>query len=303
MDRESLSLLIALAETESFSAAAERRSMSQSAVSQRLRALEAELGVRLIERGRGLPRASLTEAGELAVSAAREIVARWEALERALAEQDGEPGGTLSVATVYSIGLHTLTTALNRFLTEYPQVNLRLEYLRTDRIYDALLAGVIDCGIVACPRERAGVEIVPLAEEAMIAIAAPEHPLATKGSLAAADFEGQRFVAFDADIPTRGLTDSWLSKGGGTVRIVQAFDNIETIKRVVEIGLGVAIVPEPTVQREVQDGALVALPLKGAPLNRPTGVLLRRGAARSKALERFLDVLSVEKEKPGSLRE
>jgi LysR family transcriptional regulator, transcriptional activator of the cysJI operon len=299
MDRESLLLLIALAETGSFSAAADRLSISQSAASQRLRALESVLNVRLLERGRGLPRAALTEAGELTLAAAREILARWEALERTLAEQrDSEPGGALSVATVYSIGLHTLTPALNAFLTEYPQVNLRLQYLRTDRIYDALLAGTIDCGIVACPRERAGVEVVALADEPMVAIVAPRHPLAQRVALGAPDLEGQNFVAFDSDIPTRGLIDAWLSAGGTVVRVVQAFDNIETIKRVVEIGLGIAIVPEPTVRREVRDGALVVLPLQGGALNRPTGVLLRRGAARSRALERFLGVLAPEREKP-----
>ncbi len=292
MDLDTLQLFCTLAETGSFSKAAERCNISQSAASQRVRALESILGARLVERGRGRAGAELTEAGECALSAAREILARWDALARELAEQDGEPGGALAVATVYSIGLHALTPALTRFLAECPQVNLRLEYLRTDRIYDALLAGTIDCGIVACPRERAGIEVVALEEETMVAVVAPHHGLAQRKSIAAADLDGRSFVAFDADIPTRGLIDRWLERGGASVKIVQAFDNIETIKRVAEIGLGVAIVPEPTVRREVRDGTLAMLPLDGSePLTRPTGVLLRRGAARSRALGRFLEVL------------
>jgi LysR family transcriptional regulator, transcriptional activator of the cysJI operon len=299
MDRETLELLVALAESGSISKAAERCSLSQPAASQRVRALETTLGVRLVERGRGRAGAELTEAGTLALEAARELLARWATLRRALADQGGEPGGTLGVATVYSIGLHALTPALTRFLAECPQVNLRLEYLRTDRIYAALLAGTIDCGIVACPKERPGIEVMALEEEPMVGIVAPGHALAGRESLAASDLVGLNFVAFDADIPTRGLIDRWLEPDGASVKVVQAFDNIETIKRVVEIGLGAAIVPEPTVRREVRDGTLVALPLDGSePLTRPTGVLLRRGAARSRALSRFLEVLLTRSERP-----
>ena len=94
------------------------------------------------------------------------------------------------------------------------------------------------------------------------------------------------------DIPTRDLIDSYLQEHGVTVRITQAFDNIETIKRVVEIGLGVSILPGPTVEREVRDGTLAILPLEGEPLTRPTGVLLPKGRTPTRALERFLAVLT-----------
>ena len=299
MDLESLELLIALAESGSFSKAAERRAMSQSAVSQRLRALESALGHILVVRGKGRPGAELTEAGARVLAAAREIAARRTALERELAELGGEPGGTLNVATVYSIGLHALTPALQRFLAACPQVNLHLEYLRTDRIYAALLEGTLDCGIVACPQKRAGIEVVSLTDEPMVAISAPGHVLSGRDPLAPEELRSASFVAFDADIPTRRRIDGWL--GETAVRVVQAFDNIETIKRVVEIGLGVAIVPEPTVRREVRDGALVVRKLEPA-LSRPTGILLRQGGARSRALARFLDVLLAETKRPDEVR-
>ena len=299
IDLESLELLIALAESRSFSKAAERRAMSQSAVSQRLRALESALGHTLVVRGKGRPGAELTEAGERVLAAAREIAARRTALERELAELRGEPGGTLNVATVYSIGLHALTPALQRFLAACPQVNLHLEYLRTDRIYAALLEGTLDCGIVACPQKRAGIEVLALTDEPMVAVTAPGHALAGADALAPGELQSAPFVAFDADIPTRRLIDGWL--GGTSVRVVQAFDNIETIKRVVEIGLGVAIVPEPTVRREVRDGALVVRELSPS-LSRPTGILLRQGGARSRALERFLEVLLGETKRPDETR-
>ena len=292
MDLDTFALFVDLAATRSFSKTAERNFLSQSAVSQRIRALEAEFGHVLVERGKGRPGAQFTEAGERLLEGAREILARADAIKREMAELSGAVGGTLRVATVYSIGLHALTPALSHFLGEFPQVNLHLEYLRTDRIYDALTSGTIDCGIVACPRERPQIEVVPLPDENMVVILPVKHPLAGLPTLRPTALDGLAFIAFDPDIPTRRLTDDYLKAHNVAVEVMQAFDNIETIKRVVEIGLGVAIVPEPTVAREVRDQTLVARPLEGVAFTRPTGVLLRKGRTRSRALARFLGVLT-----------
>jgi DNA-binding transcriptional LysR family regulator len=292
MDLESLRIFVDLASTRSFSKTAERNFLSQSAVSQRIRSLEGEFGQILVERGKGRPGAQFTDSGLRLLDGAREIIGRADALKREIAEMGGAVGGTLRVATIYSIGLHALTPRITSFLAQYPQVNLHLEYLRTDRIYDAVVGGAIDCGIVALPRERPQIEIVPLEDENMVIIAAPTHPLGKQESVSIKDLDGLPFVAFDPDIPTRHLIDDVLRANGVTVSVVHAFDNIETIKRVVEIGLGVAIVPEPTVHREVRDGTLAAPPMEGERLTRPTGILLRKGRILSGALSRFLDVLT-----------
>ncbi len=294
MDLDTLRLFVDLAETKSFSKTAERSFLSQSAVSQRIRALEVEFGYTLVERGKGRPGAHFTEAGERLLGGARDLLDRADALKRDMAELSSDVSGALRVATVYSIGLHTLTPALSEFLAEYPQVNLHLEYLRTNRIYEAVSGGVIDCGIVACPREIGQIEVVPLASEAMVLIAPPRHPLAQAGRetpVTLKDLKNERFIAFDHDIPTRTLIDDLLREHDVTVRVVQEFDNIETIKRVVEIGAGVAIVPEPTVRREARDQTLLVVPVANLDLTRPTGVVLRRTRVRSNALSRFIEVL------------
>lgn len=292
MDIETLRLFVDLAGTRSFSKTAERNYMSQSAVSQRIRALEMEFGQVLVERGKGRPGAQFTEAGRRLLEGAREILGRADALKRELAELDGTVGGTLRVATIYSIGLHALTSSITSFLKQYPQVNLHLEYLRTDHIYDAVIGGAIDCGIVACPRERPQIEVIPLECEGLVVILPPHHALAAQETVALEDLHGLPFVAFDLDIPTRGVIDDAFRAHGVTVSVIHSFDNIETIKRVVEIGLGVAIVPEPTVSREVRDGTLAARPLSGEILTRPTGILLRKGKVVTGALARFLEVLT-----------
>lgn len=292
MDLETLKLFVDLANTKSFSKTAERNYLSQSAVSQRIRALEIEFGQTLVERGKGRAGAQFTEAGTHLLAGARDLVARADALKREIAELGAEVAGSLRVATVYSIGLHALTPAITRFLAEFPQVNLHIEYLRTDRIYEALETGAIDCGIVACPRERPHVEVVPLENEEMAVIVPPGHALAAYDVIPVAALDGMPFIAFDPAIPTRALTDNFLREHGVSVQVVQAFDNIETIKRVVEIGLGVAIVPATTVTREARDNTLVVRFFADVTLTRPTGVLLRRWRSRSRALSRFLHVLA-----------
>ncbi len=292
MDLDSLRLFVDLSETGSFSKTAERMYMSQSAVSQRIRALELELGQILVDRGKGRPGAQFTEAGQRLLEAAKEIAARADALKREIAEIGDTVGGSLRVATVYSIGLHALTPRLKAYLSQYPQVNLHIEYLRTDRIYDALINGTIDCGIVACPSERNHIDILPLEEEEMVVILSPLHPMADMDVVPVDQLDGLPFIAFDPDIPTRPLTDTLLQDHNVNVDVVQAFDNIETIKQVVEIGLGIAIVPEPTVRREVRDGTLIALPLEGIEFTRPTGILLRKGRTPGRALTRFIEVLT-----------
>ena len=291
MDLESLRLFVDLNETKSFSKTAERNFVSQSAVSQRIRGLETTFGHTLVERGKGRPGATFTEAGMRLLVGARDLLARTDALKREMAELNDGVAGSLRVATVYSIGLHVLPPGLSAFYAAYPLVNVRVEYLRTDRIYDALLAGTIDLGIVACPRVAPQIEVVPLAGEPMVLIVPPDHPLAARQTVPLDALHGLPFIAFDADIPTRRIIDERLRAGGVVVNVVQAFDNIETIKRVVEIGLGVALVPEPTIRREVRDGTLAARPLDGETFMRPTGILLRKGRAKSNALVRFVETL------------
>lgn len=291
-DLMALEVFCRVVETGSFSRAAEACYLSQSAVSQRVRALERHYGRLLLERGRGRSVAEPTEAGQALYEGAREILDRVEALEARLGELDGEVAGTIHLATVYSVGLHSLPPHLSRFIARYPQVNVHLEYARTNRIVEMLRARRIDLGIVAYPASDRDLEMIPFARERMVCIVPPDHPLAPLEEVPWERLRGEPFVAFDRDIPTRGATDELLAAHGVAVRITSEFDNIETIKRVVENGGGVAIVPEVTVRRELRDGTLVARPLAGEPVERPTGILLLRSRPRRRAVERFIQVLT-----------
>ena len=291
-DLVALQVFCRIVETGSFSEAAAACYLSQSAVSQRVRALERHYGRVLLERGRGRSGAEPTEAGQALYEGARAILEHAEALETRLRELEGEVAGTIRVATVYSVGLHSLPPHLSRFIAHYPQVNVHLEYARTNRIVEMLRARRIDLGIIAYPEADRDIEVVPFARERMVCVFPPDHPLAALEEIPWESLRGEAFVAFDRDIPTRRATDALLAAHGISVRIASEFDNIETIKRVVENGAGLALVPEITVRREVRDGTLIARPLAGEIIERPTGLILRHGRIHPRAVERFVQVLT-----------
>jgi len=291
---ETLRLFCDLVETRSFSRAAERNFLSQSAVSQRIRTLEQEYRQVLIERGKGKGQVAPTEAGRILYEGAKPLLHEFAELDARLRGLSDEVAGTVKVATVYSVGLHALPARLKPFLAQHPLVSVHLEYSQTDKVYRDVLSGAMDVGIVACPSARAGIEIVPFGEEAMVLICAPENPLAREATLSLRQLEGQNFIGFSDEIPTRRLIDEHLRAAGARVRIAMAYDNIETIKNLVEIGSGVALVPEDTVRQEARDGRLAVVPLvPEQAFRRPVGLLLKKLRSRRAAVRAFVEAMQV----------
>ncbi len=289
METTTLQLFCDLVETESFTQAAERNFISQSAVSQRLRVLEREFGQILLERNKGRGRITPTEAGRILYAGAKPLLNELTDLEARLRGLSEEIAGTVRVATVYSVGLHALPGRLKPFLARHPTVNVHLEYSQTDKVYRDVQSGAVDVGIVACPSERAGIEVLPFDEQEIALICAPEHPLAQNSTLALRQLDGLPFIAFADEIPTRRLIDAHLRESGVRVRVVMAFDNIETIKNLVEIGSGVALVPIDTVRQEVREGTLIVVPLAEPDrFRRPSGLLVKKSGTRRAAVRVFL---------------
>jgi DNA-binding transcriptional LysR family regulator len=293
MELSDLRLFCDLVETGSFSRAAERNFVSQSAVSQRLRVLERQYGQVFMERGKGKGRVTPTEAGRILYEGAKSLVHAAAELDARLRGLSDEIAGTVRVATVYSVGLHALPGRLKPFLAAHPGVNVHLEYSQTARVYQDVLSGAVDVGIVAVPTARHGMEMLPFSNEAMALICAPEHPFAALDQIKLSQLEGQPFIAFEDDIPTRGLIDQRLRAAGVKVKVVMAFDNIETLKNLVEIGTGIALVPEDTVRQEVRGGSLarVALAPEDA-FRRPAGMLFKKSGSRRAAVRAFVAAMA-----------
>jgi LysR family transcriptional regulator, transcriptional activator of the cysJI operon len=294
MHLETLKTFCDLIETGSLSRAAKLGHVTQSAVSQQLRALEARYGRKLIDRSPRV-RAQPTEAGRVLYDGVRPLLERFTEVEHRLRERHSRISGVVRVATVYSVGLHTLPPAMKLFLRKHPAVNLRLEYRRTNLVYEGCIDGELDLGIVALPMRRPQLDITPLRNDELLIVTPKGHPLARqRRRLSLADLEGQPFIAFDRDIPTRRLIDRCLRQHGVSVVLAMELDNIETIKRSVEAGLGISILPAPALGHERRAGSLVGRRFAEGPLERPIGVIHHRRREQSAAARAFLALLSAE---------
>jgi DNA-binding transcriptional LysR family regulator len=292
MHLETLKVFCDVVETRSFSTAASQNFVTQSAVSQQIRALEERYGRQLLERARGS--VQLTPAGEILYQVSKEIVQRYGEMEARLQALTQVVAGTVRVATVHSIGLYELSAQLKRYLKAYPQVHLHLGYSRSSRIYEDALKGNIDLGVVAYPARRPGITVLPFRQDRLVLVCPPGHPLARHRQISVHKLAGQAMVGYERDIPTRKETDRLLRRYGVEVRYVMELDNIETIKRVVEIGTGCAILPEPAVRPEVKGRTLAAVELSDELFLRPLGIIHRQGKHFSPAAAKFLEFLRAE---------
>lgn len=236
MHIEALKIFCDLADLGSFSKTAEKHLLSQSAVSQQLAQLELALKCQLIERKKRP--IELTTAGQLFYQACKDILDRYEQLKSELNALKSSAGSRINIAAIFSIGMHTLPDYVKKFMVSYPDVNVHIEYFSADKIYEMVLAGEIDIGLVAVPKRDKRLEVYDFEEEPLVLACSPKHPLANQSQVDIHQLQFERFVAFEKNVPTRVWIDGILERYNVVVRPVMEFDNIETIKRAVEINAG-----------------------------------------------------------------
>ncbi|MGE0881918.1 MAG: LysR family transcriptional regulator [Blastocatellales bacterium] len=294
MHIETLKTFCDLVETGSFSRAAALNFVSQSAVSQQIKSLEQRFDLQMIERSQRnnvVP----TEAGKILYAEFKEIVERYLALELRLRAKSEVVSGTIRVATVYSIGLHELPPHVKAFMKAHPQVRVHIEYSRTDKVYEACLNNTIDFGIVALPLRMPNLAVIPMRNDKLVVVCNPEHALAQRRKrISIKQLTGMEFVAFERDIPTRKTIDRILKQHKVAVNYAMEFDNIETIKRSVEVGVGLSILPETAVVNEVRSRSLVSLEFSEGTFTRAIGIIHRKGKVFSAAVREFLNLLTAE---------
>lgn len=278
-----------LVETASFSRAASLNSITQSAVSQQIRALERHFHVSLIERGK--KNFSVTQEGRAFLQASKEILHTFENLGDRIRELQNVVSGELKIATIYSIGLHELPPFLKKFRTLYPDVDVKVDYRRSAQVYSEVLEGNADLGLVAFPAKRTGLVIEDFWRDKLVLICHPEHPLAERKRVRLRDLAGEKFISFEPDLPTRKVIDRLLREEGVRIEHAMEFDNIETVKRAVEIENGISLVPQTSVADETRNGSLVAIEVESLDMWRPLGVVYRRHRAISPAQQQFVTLL------------
>ena len=292
MHIETLKVFCDLVDLESFSLAAERNFITQSAVSQQIRALEEKFKRRLLERIRGRREVKLTPAGEVFYRESKHVLDAYETLQESLRGVVGKIGGTVKVSTVYSVGLHELPSKVREFMTKFPAAKIDLEYSRTTRVVRDVLSGTVELGVLAFPEPRRGLTVIPMPDNRLVLIAPLEHEFAKRAKVKVADLNGQEFVLFERDVPTRKAMDRIFKTNGVEVKKVAEFDNIETIKRAVEVGFGLAIVPEPAVSEAKKAGTLAVIPLAEKYWVRSVGVIHRSDRNLSLAAKKFVELLT-----------
>lgn len=289
MQIESLKVFCDLTETESFTKAAQINGVTQSAVSQQISSLERNFKSLLIERSKKKFR--LTREGQVLYDYSKQIIQTYDALHSKLQEIKDIISGTIRVATIYSIGLHDLPPYIKRFLKDYPTVHVHVEYRRSNQVYEDVLGNVVDLGLVAYPQKDAKLEIVPLRKDPLVLICHPHHPFAKQKTIRLKSIAGQKFVGFEPDIPTRKALDKILREHSVEVNTVMEFDNIETVKRAVEIDAGISIVPSGTIQQETAKQTLAAVELDDADFFRPLAAIYKKNKVLSPAMRQFLTII------------
>jgi DNA-binding transcriptional LysR family regulator len=290
MHIENFKIFSDLVESQSFSRAAKLNGVTQSAVSQQLRAMEKHFSVLIVDRSQKQFR--LTREGQKLYDSAKEILHRYEKLTSELQEMRKVISGTIHLSTIYSIGLHELPPFITTFLKEYPSVNVRVEYRRSNLVYEDILHNSVDIGLVAFPAKMRQLEIIPFLEDRLVLICNPEHRLAGRESVDLHELKEDSFIGFEQDIPTRKATDQLFRDAKVEVDPVMEFDNIETVKRAVEINAGVAIVPSATIEQEIQQKLLCSIELNGCEVHRPLAIIHRKGRVLTPAMKKFIATLT-----------
>ena len=278
-----------IAQHHSVSRGAEMNGVSQSAASQLLKHLEGDLGVALFDRSTRPLR--LTLAGQICFEASRDIVRRYEEMRAQIDTLKGELVGSVRVASIYSIGLYEMRRIREDFEEEHPQAQVHLDYMRPEKVYEAVSSDQADLGLISYPAAAKGLKVIPWRVERMVLVCHPSHRLARKRSVEVEDLEGQEFVSFDPELSIRKAMDRFFRDRGLTRKVVLEFDNIQMIKEALAIASGVSFLPERTVRQEVTEGRLVTREIDAPELVRPVGIIHRRGKTFSPTGSAFLQYL------------
>jgi DNA-binding transcriptional LysR family regulator len=286
---ETLKLFCDTVRLRSISRGASESGVTQSAASQAIQQLETELDVQLLDRSRRPLQP--TQEGQGFYEACRALLADFERARSTLAASRQRVEGTVRVAAIYSVGLHDMSRHMQPFMAAHPHARVLLQCLHPHRVVEAVLGDEADLGILSYPPATRALSVLPLREEPMVLVCHPSHRLARRRVAAAADLQGEPFVAFDHDLAIRRAIDRVLKRAGVRVEVVMQFDNIETIKQAIAIAAGVSILPRAAVAKEAGIRMLATVPLAIGGLVRPIAIIHRRGKRLAPAVARFIDVL------------
>ncbi|MCE5269645.1 MAG: LysR family transcriptional regulator [Planctomycetaceae bacterium] len=301
MNIDTLRVFSDVVQSQSFSRGAKINDVSQSAATQSVHRVEQHFGVQLVDRSKRP--FVLTPEGQACYEGFREVLELYDSVDARVRSLRREISGLVRVASIYSVGLHDMSRCMQDFMRQYPKAKVRLEYLRSNKVYEAVIGAEVDLGIVSYPMNSPDLTVIPLRSERMVVVCPPNHPLTRHQAVTAEHLQGVDFVGFDRDLSIRKEIDRYLRQRSINIRVAMEFDNIETVKQAVEIGAGVSILPEPTVREAVHRGVLATVRLIAPELFRPLGIIHRQRRVFTPTAAKFVETLKLVKEQTQDVEE
>ena len=282
-----------VAKSKNMKRAASRIGVSQPALSKQVHALEEFLGLQLFFRSsRGM---QPTPEGEVVFAHCERVFGHVRDLEEAIDGLRNGSAGRVAIGAVNSIGVHILPLYLRRLRERNPGVQLKLVTARSQQVLQLLREHRVDVGLVAGSPEHEDFVAEEFLSNQLRVVVAPDHPLSKRlrreGTLPPDVLDGEAMVAFDEEAPTRGITERALTTFEVEPLIVAESPDIEVIKRMVEVLVGFAVLPEHCIRRELEARTLVALDIDGFEVKRDLCVVYRAGNPPQPAVQSFLELL------------
>ncbi len=288
MTLDQLRTFCAVARLQSFSRAGQSLYLTQPAISTQIRALENHYHVKLFERtGRGI---RLTEAGEILLASAQEILRLVEETQQSLDDLEALHRGRLSVEASLVAGVYLLPQILSKFKQTYPRTDLKLRIEHTHSIHEHVLTNAIDLGIVGegAPVDGSLVEIIPFFSDELVVITSPHHAWAERNKIMPAELAQQPFIMFGPGSATGDMITKKLEDRGIHLQVAMELGNTELIKKAVEADLGVGLISRCAVLKEANASWLNTLQMSGLTIRREYSLIWRKGKHLPKAMEIFV---------------
>ena len=282
---------VAVAQTGSFRMAAERNNITQPAVSQHIHILEQKLHCSLFERSSR--KTTLTPAGKVFFVYAQQILDAYQNATTEIEKMNNLSIGSISVASIYSIGLYQLKPIIQHFLKKYPNINIHLEYCHHNAVYQMVKDKLVDFGLVAFPKETPGFKTDIFTYDELVLVQSPKHRLFKKNEkVPLKNLNEMDFVGFDSATPTGQAIHQFFKNHEIKINLVKEYENIDTVKNAIEVGLGLSILPKTTISKELKEASLETIPLQGFDLKRPLGIVHKNQKVFTKAAKIFLESIT-----------
>ena len=290
MDFGQVEAFAQVANTHSFSRAAEALQLTQPSITARIQTLERELGEELFERGsRGV---RLTDAGSAFLPYVERLLQTLQEGRDAVGDVKNVQAGSLRLGSAPTISTYVLPRILNAFCRQYPGVDVVIRTGRSEQVMNMLLADEVQVGLVRS-LTNSDVETIDLYEDEIVLAAPPEHTFSKYGRATVNEAAAEPIVLFDRGSSYYGLINNFFRQAGVIPNVAMELDSLEATKRMVEEGLGIALVPLVTIERELQAGTLVRIDLEDAePIKRPISLIHRRHRKRPRTVQAFIDTMA-----------